>query len=486
MKRKSLILFLVFTFLIASFPVNAVEKEPILTKQWGVTMGDTSWAAFRWTATAEMSDSYIVTSVDETTTGVIRRINKKDGKTIWATKEQYTAFFGSPIIYKNTILLIGYTWSYDLNKNVVSLFQYDLNGKLTRSVLAYEYPNRDYIDLGEIFLDGDSIVYFYKEPRKDVDADYSADPAFAITIDLNAFKKVSEKDTTEMSTDEIDRITGGGSELVLEDLNSIYTEEGFETSISQLIFTDTNKYYIGELYSKNSGSLYGLLVKTDLNGKRLWAKKSRENDRGYYDGTYLGKGYFAVTSYNLSNDEMYPSGINNEIRIYDNDGNIVEIHDINEELNVLNNDIIQIRSYQDAVIVQALGCDAEGNYYSYMIRYANELYNIEKEVKGKGEVVVNKNAKPGEEVEFNVIPAEGYIVKEVTIIDEYGNIILPDGNKFIMPEGDVKIIAEFVPKVVENPKMGISNIIGIGILGILAIALIYIVFRRYTRFGNLN
>lgn len=218
-KKHFLTLLMIFASLVTSFPVNAAEKEQILTKQWGVEMGDTSWAALRWTATAEVDDSYIVTSVDETTTGIIRRIDKKDGKTIWEIKEQYTAFFGSPIIYKNTILLIGYTWSDELYKNVVSLFQYDLDGKLMRSTLAYEYPNSDYIDLGEIFIDGDSIVYFYKEPRGDMDTDYSADPALVITIDLNLFTKTSERDITELSKREIDRITGGTFELVVEDLN---------------------------------------------------------------------------------------------------------------------------------------------------------------------------------------------------------------------------------------------------------------------------
>lgn len=88
------------------------------------------------------------------------------------------------------------------------------------------------------------------------------------------------------------------------------------------------------------------------------------------------------------------------------------------------------------------------------------------------------------EKEFGV--RDGYTVKSVTIIDEYGNIIIPDGNKFIMPSGKVTIKAEFVEKIVENPQTGVKSYIIIGLIVILTLFLGYILTRRYNSFGNVR
>lgn len=75
-------------------------------------------------------------------------------------------------------------------------------------------------------------------------------------------------------------------------------------------------------------------------------------------------------------------------------------------------------------------------------------------------------AKKNEEIYFEIIPNEGYELENFKVIDDNGNEILFNENKFIMPNSDVTISAklkkikiELIEKSEENPKTGdnISN-----------------------------
>lgn len=75
-------------------------------------------------------------------------------------------------------------------------------------------------------------------------------------------------------------------------------------------------------------------------------------------------------------------------------------------------------------------------------------------------------AKENEEIYFEIIPNEGYELKNFKVIDDNGNEILVNENKFIMPNSDVtisaklkKIKTELIEKSEENPKTddNISN-----------------------------
>ena len=75
-------------------------------------------------------------------------------------------------------------------------------------------------------------------------------------------------------------------------------------------------------------------------------------------------------------------------------------------------------------------------------------------------------SKKNEEIYFEIIPNEGYELENFKVIDDNGNEILFNENKFIMPNSDVTISAklkkikiELIEKSEENPKTGdnISN-----------------------------
>lgn len=480
MKRKSLILFLVFTFLIASFPVNAAT--PYLTKEWSRHEGTTYEDAIDWTNYLELDDGYVIASLGRNGYATLRKISKDGKKIIWMNGVDRGLYFGDMHYYKNNIYVTGWDGA-----NGTYMIKFDENGnELDRLIINPETDN-DYAYGGESFLHENKVYFVYKSLDNDGLSDTPYGPEFIAEINLDTFKiETDPKDFYDYSNSELDYITGGKTELISEKLNHIYSETGYTTYISQQLITDKYKYYSGSIY--NDDEEIGIIVKSDFENNIIWTyKPGKEVSSEFYDIAYLGNDTIAATSFTYNDDENSDEYLISEIKVLTGDGNVVENHSMKEELGVINGDVIVLNNISDGLLGQVVAYDYDTHSYQlYTIKYSIRPFDIEKEVKGKGEVVVNKNAKPGEEVEFNVTPAEGYIVKEVTIIDEYGNIILPDGNKFIMPSGDVKIIAEFVPKVVENPKMGISNIIGIGILGILAIALIYIVFRRYTRFGNLN
>lgn len=473
--KKRLSLLFVFAFFLFSLSVNAENKY--LEKEFGVRDGYTYNDAINWSNVNEVEDGYIITTLSSSGSGVIRKIDKNDGSIIWENYNEYGIFYADVYFYKDKLYTICYDYYYG-----TILIVYDKNGNYVSEMQIDDWLDNAYVYAGETYLHGKDLYFIYKSQYNDGTSDTMWGPEYIIKIDLDKFKIIEQDDYENYTPNEIEYITYGQSELISEKLNHVYSEKGYKTHIYQQMIRDKYKYYIGTLY--NDSESYGLVVKTDLNNNVIWTQKSKENNMSYYDCAYLGTDIIAVSGY-MGNVNDYPKNLRSEIRIIDANGNIVETHDVQKELGVANADIITLKDMSDGVVAQVITWH-ESSYQSFILKYSIKPFDIEKEVKGKGEVVVDKNALPGTEVEFSVTPGEGYTVKEVTIIDEYGNIIILDGNKFIMPNGKVTIRAEFVEKVVENPEMGISSIAGIGILGVLAITLIYIIFRRYTRFGNLN
>ena len=77
-------------------------------------------------------------------------------------------------------------------------------------------------------------------------------------------------------------------------------------------------------------------------------------------------------------------------------------------------------------------------------------FNIETKTDGNGTISTKKiKAESGEEIMFTITPKEGYILSEVKVIDDNGNILTFTDNTFTMPSSDVTIEATFVP---ENPN----------------------------------
>ena len=73
-----------------------------------------------------------------------------------------------------------------------------------------------------------------------------------------------------------------------------------------------------------------------------------------------------------------------------------------------------------------------------------------------GSVATDKfSAVKGDEVTLVITPAEEYILRELTVIDEKGERITVTNNKFTMPEGNVNVTATFIPA--ELPVVAIAD-----------------------------
>ena len=106
---------------------------------------------------------------------------------------------------------------------------------------------------------------------------------------------------------------------------------------------------------------------------------------------------------------------------------------------------------------------------------ADLLYNIETKTDGNGTVTSSAtNEHSGNEVTFEVIPNEGYVLKEITVIDKDGNEITFTDYKFTMPSADVIIEAKFE---VENPPTTPINISLAIILSLISM----IIFTKYKK-----
>lgn len=85
-----------------------------------------------------------------------------------------------------------------------------------------------------------------------------------------------------------------------------------------------------------------------------------------------------------------------------------------------------------------------------VLLYYEFPYEITTKTDGNGEIKATKTkAESGEEVEFTIIPKEGFVLGAVKVTDTAGNVVTFTDYKFTMPSADVTIEATFVP---ENPN----------------------------------
>ena len=99
------------------------------------------------------------------------------------------------------------------------------------------------------------------------------------------------------------------------------------------------------------------------------------------------------------------------------------------------------------------------------------IYNIQTKTDGNGTIEsTHVHAEKGEIIKFVITPNEGYVLSEVKVTDEKGNVITFTENTFTMPEANVTIEATFT---VENSETSTSNIIIATILLIISCTIFY-------------
>ena len=102
----------------------------------------------------------------------------------------------------------------------------------------------------------------------------------------------------------------------------------------------------------------------------------------------------------------------------------------------------------------------------------NIEYEIEKKVTGNGTITITPTAGAGQGVTIEVKPDKGYVLSEIKVIDEAGNIIKVTDYKFTMPTSNVLVEAVFI----ENPDTGGGFISALVIMGALLLATLLLIF----------
>lgn len=210
--------------------------------------------------------------------------------------------------------------------------------------------------------------------------------------------------------------------------------------------------------------------------------------------------YLEDKTYPLNNKETIIKGIDEEFIKFTNKeltiDNVTQLIDELKEMLIL---ISLTRSN-----LGAIQNTAEHYYYEQDVRYLGKLTITKKLSNTKGDCYVgvfdedNKliqvfkvELKDGSET-FNLyLPIFDdkvtYIIRET---DKDGNDIeesnlLFDRKEIIFTPSNLHENITITEKLVENPEMGIGNILIIVAIGILTLVLVYFYFRRYNRFSDL-
>jgi hypothetical protein len=173
---------------------------------------------------------------------------------------------------------------------------------------------------------------------------------------------------------------------------------------------------------------------------------------------------------------------NNVLQVYDLEGNLIqefatdnvgEVYgSITKTKNGFSTTISNLNVLKNITVIFA---DGEPIEHNEVYIFSNP---IEKETDGHGSINVKTRAFPGETVEIEVEPANGFVLGELKVVDEDGNEIAVEGNRFIMANKKVTVIANFVTG---NPNTNTQSILFISILAIIC-GLVFISQKRKLNF----
>ncbi len=102
------------------------------------------------------------------------------------------------------------------------------------------------------------------------------------------------------------------------------------------------------------------------------------------------------------------------------------------------------------------------------------IYTIKTITDGNGSIDAIEESASGEEITFEIKPNEGYVIDEIKVTKENGEVIIYKDNKFTMPESNVIIEAKFK---IDNPETGNINILIAIVLCMISIT----IFIRYKK-----
>ncbi len=437
MRSKFLMAFLLFF----SF-FTIVNADSILNKDWHLKQGESYKNAKPNSQTAKLSDgTYLSETLDENGLGVLRRISSNGKDIIWEVHNEYGYYYG--LMYERNGYI--YTTYYDPYYGTY-LIRYDLDGEFVDEIQLTGIDDDYYVYDGEMYLRG-NILYIinYEQYYNEL---Y---PKYIHVVNLEE-DKLELQDTIylheideEKVEKEIDSISGGNATIITKNFEGKNVELANQNYfVTQQFNNGDYSYFVGYEKNANGTDINGFIYKLDKNGNIVWNKKSAIGML-YYDVTSLSEDYVAVSGYSFREDGFYDA----YIMVYSKDGDILEQHNINDEIGSHSSDILSLQAFDNDIVAQVLSLNENGDYETYLVRYI-EAKSVYKKVDGNGEIKSVDKAVPGETVVFEVIPDDGYVINKVVVRDSSGKEILVSGNSFVMPESDVTIEASF--GIIKNPE----------------------------------
>ena len=118
----------------------------------------------------------------------------------------------------------------------------------------------------------------------------------------------------------------------------------------------------------------------------------------------------------------------------------------------------------------------QGNNSCY--EYRNEVWyiplTVETRTDGNGTVTAVESSRYGEDVEFIVTPKEGFVLGEVKVTDEFGNVVTFTDYHFTMPNANVLIDVTFLPENSDTSDFTIILLISIAFVA----CIVFVINKR--------
>jgi len=180
--------------------------------------------------------------------------------------------------------------------------------------------------------------------------------------------------------------------------------------------------------------------------------------------------------------------------IYDHSGKYVDKIDIVNYLYGASNlemssQLLDMTTTVDSLYVAYQYCDIEDNCSvncKVGVAKIKVKYNIETKVSGgEGIIKVVNNASYGDEITFEVVPENGYVLDVIKVTDASGKVVTFKNNKFTMPSADVTIEAVFVKsvdKIIEDTVKNPETRVGTAVMGLLILSILALVIT--SKYGK--
>jgi len=178
--------------------------------------------------------------------------------------------------------------------------------------------------------------------------------------------------------------------------------------------------------------------------------------------------------------------------LFDLEGNLVEQINLveylyNKTLEDMAIQVLDITTKDEKLYVAYQYCDIENDCSVNCKPAVVEIrtkFNIETTVvEGEGTIEAAKVANYGDEVQFTITPATGYVLSEVRVTDTNGNVVVFEKNTFTMPSADVLIEVIFAKEntsEIVNPETLGVPIFTMAILLVLSL-IVFVVYRKKAK-----